>query len=127
MAFDILNCNLQVYLVTRMENVLPNGQFLLSISMFVLLFFKCIYTYIIRVFVSTWLMCSYLPEMVSTGTYALVITGRKLLGLYKGHPIYKVTSMKVLSCNKNLPAATIEEVLLYFLTPLLVIMLCIIM
>lgn len=43
------------------------------------------------------------------GTYALVITGRKLLGLYKGHPIYKVTSMKVLSCNKNLPAATIEE------------------
>lgn len=74
---------------------------------------KCIYTYIIRASVSTWLMCSYLPEMVSTGTYALVITGRKLMGLYKGHPIYKVTSMKVLSCNKNLPAATIEEVLLY--------------
>ena len=61
--------------------------------------------------------------MVSTGTYALVITGRKLLGLYKGHPIYKVTSMKVLSCNKNLPAATIEEVLLHiFSLYLLVIM-----
>ena len=82
-----------------------------------------IYTYIIRVFVSTWLMCSYLPEIVSTGTYALVITGRKLLGLYKGHPIYKVTSMKVLSCNKNLPAATIEEVLLHIFS-LVFLLLC---
>ena len=72
----------------------------------------CIYIHN-KGFVSTWLMCSYLPEMVSAGTYALVITGHKRLGLYKGHPIYKVTSMKVLSCNKNLPAASVDEVLLY--------------
>lgn len=69
------------------------------------------YIYIIRACAPTCLMSPYSPELVCTGTYALVITGRKPLGLYKGHPIYKVTSMKVLSCNKNLPAATIEEVL----------------
>jgi hypothetical protein len=69
-------------------------------------------------------MCSYLPEMVSAGTYALVITGHKRLGLYKGHPIYKVTSMKVLSCNKNLPAASVDEVLLHIFSLVIFLLLC---
>jgi hypothetical protein len=43
------------------------------------------------------------------GTYALVITGRQNLGLYKGHPIYRATSLRVLSCNNNLHKATPEE------------------
>lgn len=43
------------------------------------------------------------------GTYAVVITGRQKLGLYKGHPIYRVTSLRVLSCNNNLHKATPEE------------------
>lgn len=44
------------------------------------------------------------------GTYALVITGREALGIYKGSPIYRVTSLKVLSCNNNLHTAPAEEV-----------------
>ncbi|KAG0593154.1 hypothetical protein M758_1G301500 [Ceratodon purpureus] len=43
------------------------------------------------------------------GTYALVITSRQHLGMYKGHPIYRVKSMKVLPCNNNLHKATPEE------------------
>lgn len=43
------------------------------------------------------------------GAHALVITGRDSLGLYKGNPIYRVTAMKVLSCNNNLLQATPEE------------------
>jgi hypothetical protein len=43
------------------------------------------------------------------GTYALVITGRQSLGMYKGHPIYRVTSLRVLSCNNALHEATAEE------------------
>lgn len=48
--------------------------------------------------------------LVFSGTYALVITGRQALGTYKGHPIYRVTSLKVLPCNNNLHKATPEEV-----------------
>lgn len=48
--------------------------------------------------------------MVLSGAHALVITGRDSLGLYKGNPIYRVTAMKVLSCNNNLLQATPEEV-----------------
>ena len=57
--------------------------------------------------------------LVISGTYALVITGRKLLGQYKGHPIYGVTSMKVLPCNNNLRKATPEEVPLLTLQSIL--------
>ncbi|PIN17579.1 Phosphatidylinositol-3,4-bisphosphate 4-phosphatase [Handroanthus impetiginosus] len=34
------------------------------------------------------------------GTYLLVITSRKEVGLYLGNPVYQVTSMKFLSCNE---------------------------
>lgn len=49
MGFDILKCNLQVCLSTRMENVLPNGNFYyLYLYLYLYNVKKCIYTYIVR-------------------------------------------------------------------------------
>lgn len=40
--------------------------------------------------------------------YALVVNGRQSMGIYRGHPIYRVTSLKVLPCNNNIHGATPE-------------------
>ncbi|KAM1168945.1 hypothetical protein ACFX13_031503 [Malus domestica] len=36
-----------------------------------------------------------------TGNYALVITSRTDVGTYLGFPVYRVTSMRFLSCNEG--------------------------
>lgn len=36
------------------------------------------------------------------GTYVLVITSRKEVGTYLGYPVFRVISMKFLSCNEGL-------------------------
>ncbi|XP_024372044.1 phosphoinositide phosphatase SAC6 [Physcomitrium patens] len=43
------------------------------------------------------------------GTYAVVITGRQSMGTYRGHSVYRVSSLRVLPCNNNLHRATPEE------------------
>lgn len=43
------------------------------------------------------------------GTYVLVITSRKEVGNYLGFPIFRVTSMKFLSCNEALRFSTSQE------------------
>ncbi|XP_054795198.1 phosphoinositide phosphatase SAC6-like [Prosopis cineraria] len=43
------------------------------------------------------------------GSYLLVITDRECVGSYLGHPIYKVSSMKVLPCDHSLNNTTAEQ------------------
>lgn len=43
------------------------------------------------------------------GTYLLVITSRKEVGSYLGFPVFRVMSMKFLSCNDALRFSTSEE------------------
>jgi hypothetical protein len=43
------------------------------------------------------------------GTYPLIITGRQCMGTYKGSPIYRVTSMRFLNCNRSLQNSTSQE------------------
>lgn len=44
------------------------------------------------------------------GTYVLVITARKEVGTYLGYSIYRVKSMRFLSCNEALRHLTSQEV-----------------
>ncbi|KAJ4969470.1 hypothetical protein NE237_016171 [Protea cynaroides] len=44
-----------------------------------------------------------------SGAHVLVITSRKEVGTYLGSPIFQVTSMKFLSCNKALKLSTSQE------------------
>ncbi|KAF8402629.1 hypothetical protein HHK36_010718 [Tetracentron sinense] len=65
--------------------------------------------------------CSGTPTKVSTiygvvgtirllaGTYVLVITSRQEVGTYIGFPVFRVTSMKFLSCNEALRLSTSQE------------------
>ncbi|XP_042397987.1 phosphoinositide phosphatase SAC8-like isoform X3 [Zingiber officinale] len=43
------------------------------------------------------------------GTYVLLITSRKEVGSYLGFPVFNVTSMRVLLCNKALKHSTSQE------------------
>uniref|UniRef100_A0A2N9I274 SAC domain-containing protein n=1 Tax=Fagus sylvatica TaxID=28930 RepID=A0A2N9I274_FAGSY len=43
------------------------------------------------------------------GTYVLVITSRKEVGSFLGFPVFKVMSMKFLSCNEALKFSTTQE------------------
>ncbi|CAN4123749.1 unnamed protein product [Withania somnifera] len=43
------------------------------------------------------------------GSYLLVITERESVGSYMGHPIYKVSSMKVFPCDHSLKNTPIEQ------------------
>ncbi|GMN40355.1 hypothetical protein TIFTF001_009565 [Ficus carica] len=43
------------------------------------------------------------------GTYIIVITSRKEVGNFLGFPVYKVMSMKFLSCNEALKQSTSQE------------------
>ncbi|XP_028776710.1 phosphoinositide phosphatase SAC6 [Neltuma alba] len=43
------------------------------------------------------------------GSYLLVITDRECVGSYLGHPIYKVSSMKVFPCDHSLNNTTAEQ------------------
>ncbi|PWA54371.1 hypothetical protein CTI12_AA436040 [Artemisia annua] len=43
------------------------------------------------------------------GTYVLVITSRKEVGTYLGFPVFRVTSMKFLSCNEDLRNLTNQQ------------------
>nr|GMC93339.1 phosphoinositide phosphatase SAC6-like [Ipomoea batatas] len=43
------------------------------------------------------------------GSYLIVITERECVGSYIGHPIYKVTSLKVLPCDHSLKNSPIEQ------------------
>nr|GEW10903.1 phosphoinositide phosphatase SAC8 isoform X1 [Tanacetum cinerariifolium] len=43
------------------------------------------------------------------GTYILVITSRKEVGTYLGFPVFRVTSMKFLSCNEDLRNLTNQQ------------------
>lgn len=43
------------------------------------------------------------------GTYVLVITSQKEIGTYLGFPVYRVMSMKFLSCNEALKLSTSQE------------------
>ncbi|KAK3018042.1 hypothetical protein RJ639_004532 [Escallonia herrerae] len=44
------------------------------------------------------------------GTYVLAITSRKEVGSYLGFPVFRVVSMKFLSCNEGLRQLTSQEV-----------------
>lgn len=48
--------------------------------------------------------------MYFVGTYVLVITSRKEVGNYLGFPVFRVTSMKFLSCNEASRNLTNQEV-----------------
>ncbi|RVW32885.1 Phosphoinositide phosphatase SAC7 [Vitis vinifera] len=43
------------------------------------------------------------------GSYLLVITERECVGSYLGHPIFKVSSLKVLPCDHSLKNSTAEQ------------------
>ncbi|KAJ8647170.1 hypothetical protein MRB53_000193 [Persea americana] len=43
------------------------------------------------------------------GAYVIVITGRESVGSYLGHPIYRVSSLKILPCNNSLNASSAEQ------------------
>ena len=44
------------------------------------------------------------------GSYLLVITERERVGSYLGHPIFKVSSLKILPCDHSLKNSTAEQV-----------------
>lgn len=52
------------------------------------------------------------------GTYIIVITSRKEVGNFLGFPVYRVTSMKFLSCNEALKQSNSQEVSFFFFWPL---------
>lgn len=43
------------------------------------------------------------------GSYLFVITDRQCLGSHLGHPIFKVTSMKILACDHSLKSSPAEQ------------------
>lgn len=43
------------------------------------------------------------------GSYLLVITERECVGSYLGHPIFKVSSLKILPCDQSLKNSTAEQ------------------
>ncbi|XP_019421966.1 PREDICTED: phosphoinositide phosphatase SAC6-like [Lupinus angustifolius] len=43
------------------------------------------------------------------GSYLMVITGRKCVGSYSGHPIFKISSMKVFPCDHSLKHTPAEQ------------------
>uniref|UniRef100_A0A803MYM8 SAC domain-containing protein n=1 Tax=Chenopodium quinoa TaxID=63459 RepID=A0A803MYM8_CHEQI len=48
-------------------------------------------------------------SMKLLGLYLFVITERECVGSYLGHPIYKVSSMKILSCDHSLKSSPAEQ------------------
>lgn len=44
------------------------------------------------------------------GSYLLVITERECAGSYLGHPIFKISSMKVFPCDHSLKSTPAEQV-----------------
>jgi hypothetical protein len=71
-------------------------------------------------FAHQWMKTQQSPSMVISfglgfpGTYPLIITGRQCMGTYKGSPIYRVTSMRFLNCNRSLQNSTSQEVCTWF-------------
>ncbi|KAF8405537.1 hypothetical protein HHK36_010444 [Tetracentron sinense] len=43
------------------------------------------------------------------GSYVLVITERECVGSYLGHPIFKVSSLKILPCDHSLNSSPVEQ------------------
>ncbi|XP_057869703.1 phosphoinositide phosphatase SAC8 isoform X1 [Cryptomeria japonica] len=43
------------------------------------------------------------------GTYILVVTSRQQMGMHRGFSVYRITSMKFLSCNKVLKLSSLAE------------------
>ncbi|KAL1288769.1 hypothetical protein HN51_057239 [Arachis hypogaea] len=46
---------------------------------------------------------------ILAGSYLLVITGRECVGTHMGHPIYKISSMKVFACDQTLNNTPAEQ------------------
>lgn len=44
------------------------------------------------------------------GSYLIVITESECVGSYLGHPIYKVSSLKIFPCNHSLENSSAEQV-----------------
>lgn len=49
------------------------------------------------------------------GSYLIVILERECVGSYLGHPIFKITSLKILPCDCSLKNSSVEQVTLLFL------------
>ncbi|OVA00609.1 Synaptojanin [Macleaya cordata] len=43
------------------------------------------------------------------GVYVIVITERECVGSYMGHPIFKVSSLKILPCDHSLTSSSVEQ------------------
>ncbi|KAK7251124.1 hypothetical protein RIF29_34051 [Crotalaria pallida] len=43
------------------------------------------------------------------GSYLLVITERECVGSYLGHPIFKISSMKIFPCDHSLKSTPVEQ------------------
>lgn len=44
------------------------------------------------------------------GSYLIVITDRECVGSYLGHPIFKVTSLKIFPCDHSVKNSNAEQV-----------------
>ena len=44
------------------------------------------------------------------GSYLIVITERECVGSYLGHPIFKVSSLKIFPCDQSLENSPAEQV-----------------
>lgn len=76
---------------------------------------QCMISYI---FFST-LICShkYMSHSVChlSGSYLIVITDRECVGSYLGHPIFRVSSLKVFPCDHSVNNSPLEQVRLCYL------------
>lgn len=54
----------------------------------------------------------HLNSHVSQGSYLIVITEREAVGSYFGHPIFRVSSLKVYPCDHSLKHSPNEQVCL---------------
>ena len=59
-----------------------------------------------------------MPDSLSfdAGTYIIVITSQKKVGHFLGFPVFRVMSMKFLSCNEALKQSNSEEARFFFLS-----------
>ena len=58
----------------------------------------------------SWSKCYILAAIMLSGSYLLVITERECVGSYLGHPIFKVSSLKVFPCDHSLKNSPLEQV-----------------
>jgi hypothetical protein len=55
-------------------------------------------------------MVDYIYVSALLGSYLIVITERESVGSYLGHPIFKVSSLKIFPCNRSLENSPEEQV-----------------